>query len=139
MALKKVLFICWGNAIRSQMAEAFARTYGADVLIPQSAGLMPTMTLAPLTRETMLARHISLDDHFAKGLENLGPERFDVVVNLSGYPLTIRNVPASRDGVLLEWKVKDPMGSGPPQYEKAACEIEALVMKLIQDLREKKT
>ncbi len=138
MAVKKVLFVCWANAIRSQMAEGFARAYGADVLIAQSAGLVPTNMLAPLTRETMLARNISLENQFAKGLDALDPERFDIVVNLSGQPLTIRNVPATRDGVLLEWKVKDPVGSPAADYERAAREIEALVMKLILDLRNKK-
>ena len=34
---KRVLFVCIGNACRSQMAEAFARTLGSDVMIPASA------------------------------------------------------------------------------------------------------
>jgi len=138
MAVKKVLFVCWGNSVRSQMAEGFARAYGGDTLVPYSAGLMPTTLIAPLTRETMQAKNISLDNQFAKGLDAYGTERFDVVVNMSGQHLTIRNVPATRDGVLIEWKVKDPMGSGPRVYQKAADEIEALVMKLILDLRNKK-
>ena len=29
---KRVLFVCIGNACRSQMAEGFARTYGGDVI-----------------------------------------------------------------------------------------------------------
>ena len=29
---KRVLFVCIGNSCRSQMAEAFARAYGSDVL-----------------------------------------------------------------------------------------------------------
>jgi len=139
MALKKVLFVCWGNSVRSQMAEGFARAYGADVLIPHSAGLVPTTLIAPLTRETMAARNISLDNQFAKGLDAYGTERFDIVINMSGQNLTIRNVPAARDGVLIEWKVKDPMGSGPKVYKEAADLIESLVMKLVLDLRTKTT
>ena len=37
----RVLFVCIGNACRSQMAEGFARAYGSDVLVPASAGLAP--------------------------------------------------------------------------------------------------
>ena len=135
MAVKKVLFVCWGNSVRSQMAEAFARAYGADVIVPYSAGLVPTTLIAPLTREVMQAKNITLDNQFAKGLDAFGAERFDIVVNLSGEKLTIRNVPATREGIFLEWKVKDPMGSGANAYRKAADQIESRVMKLVLELR----
>ena len=39
--MKRVLFVCIGNCIRSQMAEGFAATYGRDVIQPFSAGLSP--------------------------------------------------------------------------------------------------
>ena len=48
---KRVLFVCIGNACRSQMAEAFARTYGSDVMIAASAGLAPAMGVAPDTMQ----------------------------------------------------------------------------------------
>ena len=139
MAVKKVLFVCYGNSVRSQMAEGFARAYGSDVLIPYSAGLVPTTLIAPLTREVMLTKNIQLDKQFPKGLDAYGAERFDIVVNLSGEHLAIRNVPATPEGVLVEWKVKDPMGSGESVYRKAADQIELLVMKLVLELRTRKT
>lgn len=37
----KVLFVCVGNACRSQLAEAFARRIGAGVLEVHSAGIRP--------------------------------------------------------------------------------------------------
>ena len=36
-----------GNACRSQMAEAFARAYGSDVMEASSAGLSPAVAGAP--------------------------------------------------------------------------------------------
>ena len=45
----RVLFICIGNSCRSQMAEGFARTYGADVTIPASAGLATADTPVKLS------------------------------------------------------------------------------------------
>lgn len=37
----RILFICIHNSARSQMAEAFLRKYGSDILDVESAGLEP--------------------------------------------------------------------------------------------------
>ena len=38
--MRKVMFLCTGNACRSQMAEGFAREFGKGIIEPFSAGLM---------------------------------------------------------------------------------------------------
>src|ERR1700760_227104 len=53
---KRILFVCIGNSCRSQMAEAFARAYGSDVLWVQSAGLSPASIVAPLTKQMLAER-----------------------------------------------------------------------------------
>ena len=63
---KRVLFVCVGNACRSQMAEGFARTYGSDVMIPASAGLAPASGVASATIRAMDEKNIDLRDHFFK-------------------------------------------------------------------------
>ena len=128
-ARKKVLFVCIGNACRSQMAEAFARAYGGDILIASSAGLSPASMIPPLTRKVLADRNISTADQFPKGMEIAAHERFDVVVNLSGLPLTLS---AARS---LTWQVKDPVGYGEPIFRNVAAQIEELVMRLILELR----
>ena len=50
---KRVLFVCIGNSCRSQMAEAFARAYGRDVVAPASAGVYPANVIAPDTMRAM--------------------------------------------------------------------------------------
>ena len=57
-AKKRVLFVCIGNSCRSQMAEAFARAYGADIMEAQSAGVNPATYIAPLTRQTLGERNL---------------------------------------------------------------------------------
>jgi arsenate reductase len=83
----RVLFICIGNSCRSQMAEGFARTYGADVMIAASAGLAPAFMVAQDTVRAMDEKNIDLRDQFPKSLKQLGRAQFDLFVNMSGYDL----------------------------------------------------
>ncbi|HEV8413408.1 MAG TPA: arsenate reductase ArsC [Bryobacteraceae bacterium] len=132
-AKKRVLFVCIGNACRSQMAEAFARAYGSDILIAKSAGLAPAGALPPLTRQTLSEKQISTDGQFPKNLESFVGQPFDVVVNLSG-----ESLPAAFGAArLLEWSVRDPIGENQSVYRAVAGQIESLVMRLIIELREK--
>ena len=128
--LKRVLFVCIGNSCRSQMAEAFARTYGSDVLIPASAGLTPASDVAPDTRRAMSDKGLDLRDHFPKGLRNLARAEFDIVINMSGFDL-----PDSTGAEIRFWDVPDPVFMKYDQHCEVRDAIERLVMTLILELR----
>jgi len=130
-AKRRVLFVCIGNACRSQMAEAFARKYGSDILTAYSAGLAPAGSLPPLTRQVLTEKNIPTDGQFPKGLESFAGEPFEVVVNLSGEPLPAVFAKAR----LIEWSVRDPIGESDTVYRTVAAQIEGLVMRLILELR----
>jgi arsenate reductase len=125
---KRVLFVCIGNSCRSQMAEAFARAYGADVIEVQSAGTSPASIVAPLTKQILAERNLNIDGQFPKALDLMN-EPFDLVVNMSGHPLTFPNAR------VLTWIVPDPIGLKEEVYRSVASQIEGLVMRLILDLR----
>ena len=129
---RKVLFVCIGNACRSQMAEAFATRYGADILEVSSAGLAPANALPELTKAVMKDKGITLDTQFCKGFEVFPPKvQWDVVVNMSG-----RSLPFSTQAErVIDWKVDDPMGQRQIVHERVRDEIENLVMRLILELR----
>ena len=129
---KTVLFVCIGNSCRSQMAEGFARAYGADIVIARSAGLSPATIIAPLTRQVMQERNVRLDGHFPKPLNLVANESFDLIVNMSGHPFAMPNARAAR---VIDWPVPDPIGEKEEVYRSVAGRIEALVMRLILDLR----
>ena len=129
--LKRVLFVCVGNACRSQMAEAFARAYGRDVLIPASAGLHPATRLAPHTLLAMNEKDLDLRDHFPKSIRQLGRRaQFDLVVNMSGFPL-----PDSMRTPVLSWDVPDPVSLSYDDHCAVRDRIESLVVQLVLDLR----
>ncbi|MGA2117339.1 MAG: arsenate reductase ArsC [Bryobacteraceae bacterium] len=127
---KRVLFVCIGNACRSQMAEGFARQYGSDVLVPASAGLAPAARVAPDTMRAMREKNIDLSEHFPKTLRQLARVRFDAVINMSGVPLG-----DSLKAPVEEWQLADPIGMDYEKHCQVRDEIEQRVMKLLIDLR----
>jgi arsenate reductase (thioredoxin) len=127
---KRVLFVCIGNSCRSQMAEAFARTYGSDVLIAASAGVAPAFSVAPDTMRAMADKNIDLRDHFPKSIRQLGRSQFDLAVNMSGAPL-----PPATAARMIEWDVPDPVRMDYDEHCEVRDAIERMVMRLVMNLR----
>lgn len=127
---KRVLFVCIGNSCRSQMAEAFAKAYGADIMEAESAGVNAATFIAPLTRQTLAERNLSIEESFPKNIDQLRSQSFDLVVNMSGMPVQLAGAR------LLEWTVPDPIGQTESYYQTVAAQIEGLVMRLILELRQ---
>jgi protein-tyrosine-phosphatase len=121
---KRVLFVCIGNAFRSQMAEAFARAYGGDAVEADSAGLAPVVEVPEITKKVMREKGIELEGHFPKALLHMDVKGYDLVVNMTGVPLKLA-VPE-----VIEWQVPDPVGGG----EKAARETRDLIEQLVAGL-----
>ncbi len=125
----RVLFVCIGNACRSQMAEAFARVYGQGVLEPASAGLAPAGFIAPDTLQVMAEKNIDLDGCQSKGLDQAGVH-FDLIVNMSGYRL-----PSGGPTPMRDWDVPDPVALSLDRHRQVRDQIEALVNSLILEFR----
>ena len=83
-----VLFVCVGNCVRSQMAEAIAR-HRARLIAAESAGLHPLGFIDPTARSVMNERGISMDGQFSKGLHNHALSSPHLTINMSGMPGTI--------------------------------------------------
>jgi protein-tyrosine-phosphatase len=112
------------------MAEGFARTYGADVIEPVSAGLSPAPIVQPLTKEVMQAKNINIDDQYPKDLGSIDALSFDLIVNMSGSRLPPRIPIEVRD-----WDIEDPILRSKDVYIAVRDQIENLVMNLILELR----
>jgi len=103
----KVLFLCSGNSARSQMAEAFLRTYAGDRFEVYSAGLEPK-GIHPLTIRVMKERDISLENQYSKALtEYMGKVNFDWLITVCDK--ADKNCPFFPGmGTRLHWSFKDP-------------------------------
>lgn len=128
--MRRVVFLCIGNACRSQMAEGFARTYGRDVMEAWSAGLYPATGIPEQTMRIMAEKNIVLDKAFPKRIDEIPPPPPDLYVNMSGLP-----VPGGQGIETRVWDVKDPYQSSDAEFRAARDRIEGLVMALIMELR----
>ena len=128
---KRVLFVCIGNSCRSQMAEAFARVYGSDVIIPASAGLAAAAFIARDTMQAMNEKSIDLRDQFPKSLRHMSRAQFDLVINMSGMPLP-EDLKSTR---VVDWDVPDPVLLPYDEHCEIRDLIERRVMQLILALR----
>lgn len=130
----KVLFLCVGNACRSQMAEAFARHSAADIIVAQSAGLYPLGEVPELTREVLHARGISTEGHTSKAVSTHHQAWADLIINMTGMPGEAL-FPAMKTKI-EEWDVQDPFGHDVAIYEVTCDEIESRVGDLARRLRQ---
>ena len=77
----KVLFLCTGNACRSQMAEGWARhLHGNDIEV-WSAGVAPA-GVDPRAIEVMAESGIDIDKHTSKHVDSLLDVPFDYVITV---------------------------------------------------------
>jgi arsenate reductase len=63
---QNVLFLCAGNACRSQMGEAFLRKHGGDLFDVYSAGLEPTGQVHPMTIRALEEKGLDASGHRSK-------------------------------------------------------------------------
>jgi protein-tyrosine-phosphatase len=129
-APKRVLFVCFENSNRSQMAEAFARTLGGDEVEAYSAGSRPSGRVNPRAVEAMREVGYDLSGHASKSLAELPPLEFDAVVTMGcgdACPL----VPARRR---IEWSIPDPRDMAPGEFRAVRDLIRASVAELLREL-----
>jgi arsenate reductase (thioredoxin) len=77
----KILFLCTGNACRSQMAEGWARALRGETIEPYSAGI-EARGLDPRAVKVMAEAGVDLSGHRSKPVDELKGVVFDYVVTV---------------------------------------------------------
>jgi arsenate reductase (thioredoxin) len=130
-----VLFVCFGNACRSPMAEAIARSEAADVIEAASAGLYPLGEIPLHTREALKQNGYSADGLASKRIASDAWKRADLVINLSG---RLRELEFEEYEKVQDWDVGDPYGEDAATYQRILEEIRGRVRDLARRLREER-
>jgi arsenate reductase (thioredoxin) len=104
---KRILFLCTGNAARSQMSEALARIDYGDLIDPVSAGSRPAGFVHPLAVHAIEELGFGMEAARSKGAEEFQNDRFDLVVTVcASAAADCPTWPGARH--LVHWDIADP-------------------------------
>ncbi|MGO8943864.1 MAG: low molecular weight phosphatase family protein [Syntrophobacteraceae bacterium] len=131
--MKRVLFLCYGNACRSIMAEALARHFWGEGMEACSAGLMPLGYIPSETLEALREAGISTDGLHSKGLSETPLADIDYLVNLTPFEVAPFIPPVFR-GKLILCPVRDPFGQDIESYRRVREELKGLVRQKLPGL-----
>jgi arsenate reductase len=129
---RRVLFVCVGNACRSQFAEALSRQLAADIIEPASAGLYPLGYIAETTLAVGQELGLSFEGQTSKRLSAGHFEWAELIVNLTGIPTPTA---FETEKPVMDWSVDDPYGGELEEYRRTAAEIEARILDLAAGFR----
>ncbi|MCX8053814.1 MAG: arsenate reductase ArsC [Armatimonadetes bacterium] len=129
--MKKVLFVCVGNAARSQMAEAFAKRLGAGKIEAESAGTEPADHLNPTVVEAMREIGYDMSHHHPKLLTIEMAESADRIITM-GCGVDASACPAAFLPT-EDWGLEDPKGQPIEKVREIRDEIERRVKVLVEE------
>jgi arsenate reductase len=118
-----VLFVCIGNAGRSQMAQAFYEARGGSA---RSAGSAPSHAVHPEVVEAMREKGIDLSGRTPHKLDDDDMQWADTVVTM-GCGDACPVIPGKR---YVDWELPDPMGRPLDEVRALRDEIERRVATL---------
>jgi arsenate reductase len=126
-----VLFVCIGNCVRSQMAEAIARHSCSDIIKPESAGVSPLGFIDRTAKQALQEKGISVHGQYSKSLQSLDLKAPKLIVNMSGIP----GASLFAGKKYEDWPIKDPFGEDIEAHRRVCDEIESRVILLAAQLR----
>ncbi len=119
--------MCFENANRSQLAEAFARIHGAGKVEAYSAGSRPAGKVNPKAISAMKELGYDLRWHVSKGLQDVPDVEFDFVATMGCGD----ECPFVRARQREDWDIPDPKNMVPDEFRAVRDLIESKVKDLI--------
>lgn len=129
-ARRRLLFVCFHNSCRSQMAEGFAREAGGEDAEVWSAGSRPSGKVNPTAVEVMREAGIDIQGQRSKGLHELPKGPWDVIVTM-GCGDDCPEIPARSR---VDWEFPDPTGKSIESFREVRDGIRERVQELSENL-----
>ncbi|GAA0408565.1 low molecular weight phosphatase family protein [Acrocarpospora corrugata] len=128
----EVLYVCGGNAGRSQMAAAFTRKYGGDWLHVRTAGSRPAATIHPPVVQALAEVGLFPAMEFPKPLTDDVVQAADVVVTLG----CADACPVHPGRRYLDWDLPDPRDRPIDEVRAIRDRIDTQVRQLVAELKQ---
>lgn len=125
--MAKVLFVCVGNAGRSQMAEAFAKHLGLDA---ESAGTEPAPRVSSRAVAAMEEVGIDMSEHTPKLLDMNALDQYDRTITMGCG--VAESCPALRTDE--DWGLDDPKDASPEEVRRIRDQVKGHVEALAAEL-----
>jgi arsenate reductase len=129
--MRTVLFVCVGNAGRSQMAEAFFNQLAGEKARAVSAGTKPAGAVDPRTVEVMREVGVDISAAKPKALTMEMLEQADRVITMG---CGVEGVCPASFVETEDWQLEDPKGKPIEEVRRIRDEIRARVLKLLDRL-----
>ena len=119
----RVLILCTGNCVRSQMAEGLLRQLAGSAYEVHSAGSNPSGYVNPLAIEAMSKIGIDISAHRSKSVSEFEGQHFDTVITVCDY--AAQECPTFPGSRLIHWSIEDPGNARGSHVERLAvfCRI----------------
>lgn len=132
--MKQVLFVCIGNAARSQMAEALFNQLAKGRARASSAGIKLAREVNPIAVQVMKEIGINISCQKPKPLTFDMSGKFDYIVTMG----CIDACPITPKEKTIEWDIEDPKGKEIEKFREVRDTIKAKVEKLIEEIKSNK-
>ena len=125
--MKKILFVCVENSCRSQMAEAFAKIHGNDVMESYSAGSRASGVVNPKAIVAMREVGYDLATHQSKSLNDIPNIEYDFAIAMGCGD----ECPNVRTKQRQNWEIPDPKNMDEREFNEIRDMIEEKVLALL--------
>ena len=133
---RRILFLCTGNSIRSQMAEALVNTFHSDVAEAVSAGSRPAGMVHPGAVRAMAERGVDIRAQQSKSATPFLDQPFDVVVTVCDS--AANDCPSWPGAARIEhWPIPDPsqaFGDAASRFAAVRDELARRIETLVDEL-----
>jgi arsenate reductase (thioredoxin) len=115
----RVLILCTGNCVRSQMAEGLLRGLGGSGYEVHSAGSKPNGWVSPLAIQAMEKIGIDISGHRSKSVAEFEGQKFDTVITVCDS--AAEECPVFPGAQRIHWSIWDPGNATGSHEEKLAA------------------
>jgi protein-tyrosine-phosphatase len=129
---KTILFVCVGNAGRSQMAEGFFRKYAPERYEPASAGTKPITQINPIAIQVMNEIGIDISKQRSKDLSEDMMRNSDKIINMGCVDKNF--CPTLFIPKVIDWGIEDPKDKPIERVREIRDEIESRIKELATDI-----